>query len=235
MADGGHLQPEDERDLLRPRPHRAWTPLGRALAAAGNHWTLMIVLQLEGRQMRLSNLQGQLPGASPGVLERYIAHMVALGLVSRSRFREMPPRVELALTPAGEDLLPLAHAMARWGMRHMWSSPQGGERVDVDAVLRLLPVLLDGEDTLPQGSIEAIVTRDDGTPSRHIFTAEDGHLRIVESVASPTAGVEGSDEGWVNALCPACDYGQLSFSGDEAFARSLLDALPDRARTASLI
>ncbi len=194
----------------------------------------MIALQLEGQQLRLTTLQRRLPGASPGVLERYISHMAALGLINRSRFREMPPRVELALTPAGEDLLPLAHALARWGMRHMWSSPQGGERVDVDAVLRLLPVLLDGEAALPQGSIEAVVTRDDGVQSRHLFTAEDGRLRLVEAVPTPTAGVEGTHDGWVSALSPACDYRQLRFRGDEAFARFLLDALPDRALSASI-
>jgi DNA-binding HxlR family transcriptional regulator len=45
-------------------------------------------------------------------------HMVILGLVSRQRFREMPPRVEIELTDWGRELVPIAAGLARWGMRH---------------------------------------------------------------------------------------------------------------------
>jgi DNA-binding HxlR family transcriptional regulator len=49
--------------------------------------------------------------------------MVGLGLVTRTRFKEKPPRVELELTDAGRELVPIAEALARWGMRHADDPP----------------------------------------------------------------------------------------------------------------
>src|ERR1700683_3597067 len=140
MATAGAV-PNTTNRAGDPRAHRSWTPLARALAATGDRWTLMIVLQLAPGKMRLSRLQSCLPGVSTGVLERYVQQMVGLGLVTRMRFKEVPPRVELELTAAGRELLPVACDLARWGMRHMWSQAQERERIDVDCLLRLLPVL----------------------------------------------------------------------------------------------
>ena len=82
--------------------------------------------------------------------------MVALGLVERTRFSQArPPRVEVELTDAGRELLPIAAALARWGMCHAWSPPVQRERVDIAALLRLLPALLELTE-LPPGSLEAI-------------------------------------------------------------------------------
>ena len=123
------------------RARRAWTPLSRALAVTGDHWTLSIAVALAPGKMRLTHLHKCLPGISTGVLERGLQQMVTVGLLTRTRFKEMPPRVELELTDAGRELLPVAAALARWGMRHVWSAPQEHERADVDVLLRLLPAL----------------------------------------------------------------------------------------------
>src|SRR6202035_2053649 len=88
--------------------HRRWTPLGRALEAAGDHWTLAIVTALADGRMRLAHLKAALPGASAGLLDRYVRQMVALQLISRTRIRERPPRVEVELTNAGRELVPIA-------------------------------------------------------------------------------------------------------------------------------
>src|SRR5580704_12854395 len=140
--------------MPQARGHRVWTPLARALAATGDQWTLMIVLALAPGRMRLAQLHRCLPAVSTPVLERHLQQMVALGLVSRTRLREMPPRVELELTDAGRELLPIVGALARWGLRHAWTPPQQRERIDVAAMLRLLPALLERE-TFPAGSVEA--------------------------------------------------------------------------------
>jgi len=76
------------------------------------------VLALASDPQRPVQLRRRLPGISAGVLDRHLQQMVALGLLLRSRFKEMPPRVELALTEAGCELLPIARALARWGVRH---------------------------------------------------------------------------------------------------------------------
>ena len=62
--------------------------------------------------------------SAPGLLDRYLQRMAAAGLVTRSRYREMPPRVEIELTDAGRELLPAAAALARWALRRAWSLPR---------------------------------------------------------------------------------------------------------------
>jgi DNA-binding HxlR family transcriptional regulator len=110
-------------DETNPHAVRTWTPLARALEATGDHWTLAIALALAPGRTRLAHLRQRLPGISTGVLARGLTHMVGLGLVTRSRFKEKPPRVELELTDAGRDLVPIAESLARWGMRHMDDPP----------------------------------------------------------------------------------------------------------------
>jgi DNA-binding HxlR family transcriptional regulator len=122
--------------------HRQWTPLARALTIAGDGWTLAIVAELAPGPMRLSALQARLGGVSAGLLDRRLRRMAEDGLLTRSRHREIPPRVELALTEAGHELLPVAAALARWGLRRGWGPPLAGERVDLDALLRQLPLQL---------------------------------------------------------------------------------------------
>jgi DNA-binding HxlR family transcriptional regulator len=222
------------------RTHRAWTPLARALAAAGDHWTLMIVFTLAPGRMRLAHLQRRLPGVSTGVLERHIQQMDGLGLVSRERFKEMPPRVELELTDAGRELIPIAQALARWGMRHLWSPPHDREHVDLDALLHLLPTLLDGQADLPDGSIKAIVA-DTEPPICRVYKIERGRLRMADADAgasSPAAGdstgdaaagsvsVRGDCDAWIAALGPVGDTTRLGIAGDEQLARRILEALP---------
>jgi DNA-binding HxlR family transcriptional regulator len=105
----------------QPRDHGQWTmPLAQALSATGDRWTLLIALALAEDPQRPVELQRRLPGEiSAGVLDRQLQQMVALGLLLRRRFKEMPPRVELVLTQAGRELLPIARSLARWGAKRM--------------------------------------------------------------------------------------------------------------------
>jgi DNA-binding HxlR family transcriptional regulator len=217
-----------------PRADRTWTPLARALAATGDRWTLTIAHALAPGRTRLTHLQKRLPGISTGVLERHIQRMVNFDLVSRTRFREVPPRVELELTDAGRALLPVAGALARWGMHHRWSAPGEGERIDLGAILRMLPALLEGNTGLPDGSVEVAVT-DTDPAVRWVYLVRDGQLLAAGGSqnaaerppqgARPTALIDGDERAWVAALGPAGDGTRLRLGGDERFARRFLDAL----------
>jgi DNA-binding HxlR family transcriptional regulator len=104
-------------DTVRPPSHHdaQQVALARALDAVGDRWTLRIALALARRPQRPVELTRRLPGISAGVLDRHLRHMLALGLLLRTRFKEMPPRVELTLTETGRELLPIARTLARWG------------------------------------------------------------------------------------------------------------------------
>jgi DNA-binding HxlR family transcriptional regulator len=213
------------------RPHRQWTPLAHALTATGDQWTLMIALQLAPGTVRLAQLRKHLPGISTGVLDRYLQQMVADGLIARRRFREMPPRVEFELTDSGRALLPIASSLARWGMRHMWSEPHAGERVDLGALLRLLPALM-GDTPLPGGIVELTVERPE-RPLRQLFDIRAGRLEPIDDAPPkvPWTRIEGAETAWIAALGPRRDPGKLRFAGDEQLAQRILAALPDRGQS----
>ncbi len=210
---------------LQVRGHRQWTPLARALTATGDRWTLLIVLALSHETLRLSVLRARLPGVSSGVLDHHLGQMTALGLLSRQRYREMPPRVEVTLTEAGSELLPIAAALARWGMRHEWPPPPGSVYVRADAVLRQLPALLE-EEELPNGTVEAVVG-DGEERTAHWFEITGGRLRAASSPADKaTTQIEGDDRAWIAALGPDRDYTRLNLAGRRQLARRVLDSLP---------
>jgi len=216
-------------DMPRTWTHRQWTPLAQALGATGNRWTLLIVLALAPSKARLSSLKERLPGISTGVLEQHVQQMVELGLLSRRRFREMPPRVEIELTNRGRELVPIASALARRGMRHQWSAPQAREQVRADALVRQLPALLDQETWLSDGTVEAVLTTD-GDLVRMWFQIEHGRLAAADVPGvGATAWIEGDEAAWIAALGPARHYGRLSFKGERQLATQILDALPGRA------
>jgi len=209
------------------RAHRQWTPLARALTAVGDRWTLLIVLALSHDRLRLNILRTRLPGVSSGVLDHHISHMVALGLISRERFREMPPRVEVELTERGRELLDIASALARWGMRNEWPSPDGHEHVRADAILRQLPALLEGVDDLPDGIVEATVGPDnDHAATSHRFQISDGRLTAGNTTGKATVRAQGDEVAWIAALGPDGDYSGLRFAGKRSLAKRVLDSLP---------
>lgn len=211
---------------LQTRGHRQWTPLARALAATGDRWTLLIVLALSEETLRLSVLRARLPGVSSGVLDHHLGQMTSIGLISRQRFREMPPRVEVTLTEAGRELLPIAAALARWGMRYEWPDPPSGEYVPAGAVLRQLPALLEGCDDLPDGTLEAVVG-DGEERAVHRFEVIDGRLQgNCATDGKATARLEGDDDAWIAALGPGRDYSGLHLAGKQRMAQRILDSLP---------
>jgi DNA-binding HxlR family transcriptional regulator len=208
------------------RGHRQWTPLARALSAVGDRWTLLIVLALSRETLRLSVLRSRLPGVSSGVLDHHLSQMTALGLISRRRFREMPPRVEVSLTEAGLELLPIAAALARWGMRHEWPAPPSDEYVRADAVLRQLPALLEERDDLPAGSIEAVVAAGE---ERTVLSFEVTGGRLEASQGNGTTAttqIEGDEQAWIAALGPRRDYSGLNLGGRRRLAKRIFDSLP---------
>jgi DNA-binding HxlR family transcriptional regulator len=209
--------------------HRQWTPLAHALAATGDRWTLLIVLAVGQDTLRLTRLRERLPGVSTGVLDHHVRQMVALGLLSRRRFREMPPRVELQLTDPGRGLIPIARALTRWGMCNAWSAPGEREQVGVDALLRSMPVLLEEKTDLLDGSVEAILASADARLS-HKFQIEDGRLHATdEADRAASARIEGDEHAWIAALGPARDHTALRFTGRKRLAKQILDALPGRS------
>ena len=124
-------------------PYDQWSPDARALDLVGDKWTLLIVRDLAAGPRRFVELQRVLPGISTEQLRSRLNRMVADGLLTRQRYREVPPRVDYELTERSRELMPVLGALARWGYEWTWTGPRAGEDVNVGAIFRLAPGMLD--------------------------------------------------------------------------------------------
>jgi DNA-binding HxlR family transcriptional regulator len=185
---------------------------------------LLIVRDLVAGPRRFVELQRVLPGISTEQLRSRLNRMVADGLLTRQRYREVPPRVDYELTERARDLLPVIGALARWGARWAWSPPRPDESIDIGAVLRTLPGL-----TMPrafEGVVEVTVVRRAGDMKRYVVTARDGRVALAErSAPEADARVSGPERAWVEALGPDASRTELEISGDSAIAEAFLDGL----------
>jgi DNA-binding HxlR family transcriptional regulator len=212
------------RAPLLAREHHQWTPLARAVLAVGDQWTLLILAALAEGPARLADLRGRLPGISAGVLNRHLQQMLDLGLVSRRRHRELPPRVEYELTRAGQGLQPVVLELARWGLRNLWTRPQPREHIAIGEIFRMLPGLL-ADERFSGGPLELVVEGRKGR-ERHLFEiAPDGRLRPIAPGVRPATRMAGSPFDWVEALGPRRDYAALQVTGELQLAKRLLKAL----------
>ncbi|HEY3827897.1 MAG TPA: helix-turn-helix domain-containing protein [Solirubrobacteraceae bacterium] len=211
------------RAPLLAREHHQWTPLARAVLAVGDQWTLLILRALSDGPPRLAELRARLPGISAGVLNRHLQQMVDLGLVSRQRHRELPPRVEYELTAAGAALLPIVVQLARWGVRNLWTRPQPREHIAIGEIFRLLPDML-ADERFSGGPLELVV-EGRTTRERHVFEIKDGRLLPVAIGIAPATRMAGGPFDWVEALGPRRNYGALQVTGELQLAKRLLKAL----------
>jgi DNA-binding HxlR family transcriptional regulator len=211
------------RAPLLSREHHQWTPLARAALAVGDQWTLLILRALAAGPLRQAGLRARLPGISAGVLTRHLQQMLELGLVSRERHSELPPRVEYELTPAGEALLPIVVQLARWGIGHLWTRPQPREQIAIGEIFRLLPDML-ADEQLSGGPLELVVEGRKGR-DRHVFEIDRGRLKRIAPGIRPATRMAGGPFDWVDALGPRRDYAALQVTGELQLAKRLLKAL----------
>lgn len=100
------------------------TELTRALEIVGHKWTLLIVEQLLAGPRRFTEIERALIHANPKMVTARLRELEAAGLVSRTVYAEVPPRVVYALTGRGRELRPAIDALRKWGSREVGVSPR---------------------------------------------------------------------------------------------------------------
>ena len=193
----------------------------------GDKWTLLIVRDLLSGPRRFVELQRVLPGISTEQLRSRLNRMVADGMLTRKRYREVPPRVDYELTERSRELAPVLGELARWGYEWAWSPPRSSERVDLGAIFRLAPGLVDGSSGM-SGSVDLEVTDgSSGSSATYRVTMSGSPAQIAENVqdGSADAMLRGTTSAWVRALGPMADRDGLSSSGTGSLASMLLDLL----------
>jgi DNA-binding HxlR family transcriptional regulator len=189
----------------------------------GDKWTLLIVRDLAAGPRRFIELQRVLPGISTEQLRSRLNRMVADGLLTRKRYREVPPRVDYELTERARDLMPVLGALARWGYEWAWSAPRASEDITLGAIFRLASgnIRIAGGG----GTVEVIV-EDGETPSYYTFTISPAGTEIAEREAErPDVRIAGNEAAWIEALAPSRNRAGLRITGNEGLALGLLDGL----------
>jgi DNA-binding HxlR family transcriptional regulator len=82
----------------------------------GDKWSLMVIGTLRAGPLRFGELEEAVAGISQRMLTLTLKHLVEDGLVARTAYAEVPPRVEYEVTELGRTLVPLVMALAEWAM-----------------------------------------------------------------------------------------------------------------------
>ena len=90
-------------------------PVATTVQMIGSKWKLLIMRNLLQRPWRFNELKKDLEGISQKVLTDSLRSMEADGIITRTVYPEVPPRVEYALSDLGESMRPIMDAMAAWG------------------------------------------------------------------------------------------------------------------------
>jgi DNA-binding HxlR family transcriptional regulator len=107
--------------------------LEAALDVVGGKWKVLILWALRDEARRFGELRRLVPGISEKMLIQHLKEMEADSIVTRKDFKEVPPRVEYALTRFGESLCTALAPLCEWGTLHMKRIGAGKEGVEAKA------------------------------------------------------------------------------------------------------
>jgi len=90
-------------------------PVATTVSLIGSKWKLLIIRNLLVRPWRFNELKKNLDGISQKVLTDSLRSLESDGIITRTVFPEVPPRVEYALSDLGETMRPIIASMEVWG------------------------------------------------------------------------------------------------------------------------
>lgn len=93
-------------------------PVATTVQLIGSKWKLLILRNLLERPWRFNELKKNLDGISQKVLTDSLRSMEEDGIIVRTIYPEVPPRVEYALSELGESMRPVIESMRSWGMEY---------------------------------------------------------------------------------------------------------------------
>ena len=90
-------------------------PVATTVELIGSKWKLLIIRNLLVRPWRFNELKKDLAGISQKVLTDNLRSLESDGIITRTVYPEVPPRVAYALSELGQTLKPILDSMAEWG------------------------------------------------------------------------------------------------------------------------
>lgn len=105
--------------VLSPNVYDANCPTRLVLDRIADKWTALVIGLLENEPKRFSQLQRGIDGISQKMLSQTLRSLERDGLVQRTIFAEVPPRVEYQLTPLGKTLCEPIAAIRHWAEQYI--------------------------------------------------------------------------------------------------------------------
>jgi DNA-binding HxlR family transcriptional regulator len=99
------------------------SPVHLMLSYIGGKWAILILQELFQGSRRTNEFLSALPGISTKTLTARLRELESYGLVKRTVFPEVPPRVEYALTAKGQEVQPIMAALDQVGQHWLIHSP----------------------------------------------------------------------------------------------------------------
>ena len=100
------------------------------LARIGDKWSVLVVSRLGAGPLRFNELRRAIGGISQRMLTLTLRGLERDGLITRTVFPTIPPRVDYALTPLGRDLLVPVSALGAWAIRNQPKIASAREEFD---------------------------------------------------------------------------------------------------------
>ena len=122
-------QPQDIEELCRNDAATA-AHVRDILSRVGDKWSMLVVSLLEHGPRRYGHLASDIPGISQRMLTVTLQRLERDGLVTRTSYPEIPPRVEYALSPLGESVREPIGALAQWAYAHRDEFVSSRDRYD---------------------------------------------------------------------------------------------------------
>lgn len=116
-------------------------PVATTVSIIGGKQKLLILRNLMTRPWRFNELQRDLKGISQKVLTDCLRSMEADGIIIRTVYPKVPPKVEYALSELGESVRPIIHAMEIWGLDYQNRIKNGAKKQDKKAISIILDVI----------------------------------------------------------------------------------------------
>jgi DNA-binding HxlR family transcriptional regulator len=104
--------------------------ISEVLSRVGDKWSVLVVTRLGEGPRRFNELRRSIGGISQRMLTLTLRGLERDGLVTRTVFPTIPPRVDYALTPLGRDLLQPVSALGAWALRNQEKMARAREQFD---------------------------------------------------------------------------------------------------------
>jgi DNA-binding HxlR family transcriptional regulator len=98
-------------------------PVQATMNVISGKWKVQILWHLSFRSLRFAELRKRLRGISEKVLADQLRQLESNHIISRSVKKTSPPQVTYALSPAGDELVPMMSGLCAWGTKHLGVPP----------------------------------------------------------------------------------------------------------------